>query len=207
MSLVRLDHDHLARGVRLLTRRDPDLARVVQAYGPPPLWVRAPGFTTLVRIILEQQVSLASANAAFNRLKAAGPVTPRRFLEYDETTLRAMGFSRQKTAYAWHLAQAIVEGRFSVRALNQMGDAAARAALIALKGIGAWSADIYLLMALRRPDVWPSGDLALQAALQDVKRLPARPTPGEMDALAQGWKPWRAVAARILWHHYLSRHK
>ncbi len=202
---LALDEHSLARGVRVLARRDSDLVRVVKACGPPPLWARTPGFPTLVRIILEQQVSLASAQAAFNRLTTAGPVTARRFLEYDDARLKAIGFSRQKAAYGRHLAQALRERRFSLAALSRMDTAAAREALIQLKGIGAWSADIYLLMALRRPDVWPSGDLALQVAAQKVKRLPARPSLEEMEELSQPWKPWRAVAARILWHHYLSQ--
>ena len=122
----------------------------------------------------------------------------------DDAALKKVGFSRQKTAYARHLASAIVERRFRPAALDGLSDAKARAALIRLKGIGPWSADIYLLMALRRPDVWPKGDLALAVAAQGVKRLVSRPTPDELDDLAASWRPWRAVAARLLWHHYLS---
>ncbi len=170
MTPTSLTDETLARGLRTLTRRDRDLARVVDQYGPPPMWARRPGFPTLVHIILEQQVSLASARAAFNRLKAAIRVTPRNLLTLDDATLKAIGFSRQKTGYARHLAQAILDRRFSPAALAQMDDELARAALIELKGIGVWSADIYLLMALRRPDVWPHGDLALAVAAQHVKQ-------------------------------------
>lgn len=194
----------LARGVRVLTRRDPDLARLVRAYGPPPLWARRPGFATLVHIILEQQVSLASARAAMRRLRAAGPVTPAHLLTYTDAELKAIGFSRQKTGYARQLALAIVEKRFDPAGLRHLDDEAVKTEMVKLKGIGAWSADIYLLMVLRRPDVWPSGDLALAVAAQKAKRLPARPSPEKLETLSQAWHPWRAVAARILWQAYLS---
>jgi DNA-3-methyladenine glycosylase II len=195
----------LARAVRRLTRRDPDLARLVATYGPPPLWARQPGFPTLIHIILEQQVSLASALAAFNRLKAAAaPLTPEKFLQFTDAELKTIGFSRQKTGYGRHLAQAMLEGRLRPSALNRMDDDAVKAELIKLKGIGAWSADIYLLMVLRRPDAWPSGDLALAVAAQKAKRLRARPSPEKLETLSEAWRPWRAVAARVLWHAYLS---
>ena len=197
--------ESLDRGLRLLARRDPDLAKIITDWGPPPIWARPPGFPTLLLIILEQQVSLASARAAFARLEAMiGAVTPSRLLALDDAALKKVGFSRQKTAYARHPASAIVGRRFRPTALEGLSDAKARAALIGLKGIGPWSADICLLMALRRPDVWPKGDLALAVAAQDVKRLASRPTPDELDDLAAPWHPWRAVAARLLWHHYLS---
>src|SRR5262249_2554329 len=151
-------------------------------------------------IILEQQVSLASARAAFRRLKAAIPVTPEHLLTLSDAELKRIGFSRQKTAYARHLATAIVERRFDPRALNKLHDEGVRESLIALKGIGHWTADIYLLMCLRRPDIWPSGDLALAVSAQKVKRLAERPGPADLMELAEGWRPWRAVAARILWH-------
>ncbi len=200
-----LSEAELARGVRALARRDADLAQIVRAHGPPPLWARRPGFSTLVHIILEQQVSLASARAAFTRLRAAiAPVTPRRFLALTEAHLKTIGFSRQKAGYARELSRAIVAGRLDLAALAALPDEAAREALIALKGIGPWSADIYLLMALRRPDVWPRGDLALAVAVQQVKRLPARPSSDELARMAAQWRPWRAVAARLFWHHYLN---
>ena len=127
----------LVRGLRVLARRDPDLAKIITDWGPPPIWARPPGFPTLLLIILEQQVSLASARAAFTRLEAIiGPVTPRRFLALDDAALRGVGFSRQKTAYARHLASAIVGRRFRPAALEGLSDEKARAALIRLKGIG-----------------------------------------------------------------------
>jgi DNA-3-methyladenine glycosylase II len=169
------------------------------------MWAREPGFPTLIHIILEQQVSLASARAAYDRLLvAASPLTPARFLELDDAELKTIGFSRQKTAYGRELAGAILDGRLNLTELGTLDDADVRSELMGIKGIGPWTADIYLLMALRRPDVWPSGDLALASAAQRVKRLAARPTPDELDTLGADWTPWRAVAARLLWHYYLS---
>ncbi len=200
-----LNDESLARAVRVLVKRDAHLKAIYQQYGVPPLWGRESGFATLVHIILEQQVSLASAKAAFDKLRSVlGRVTPRRLLTLDDDQMKAVGFSRQKTGYARHLAQEIVSRRFSPAALEAMPDDEARMALIKLKGIGNWTADIYLLMVLRRPDVWPHGDLALAIAAHAVKQLPARPSYDELDELAEQWQPYRAVAARLLWHHYLS---
>jgi DNA-3-methyladenine glycosylase II len=169
------------------------------------MWEREPGFPTLVHIILEQQVSLASARAAFERLRAAAsPLTPESLLSFDDVTLKRIGFSRQKAGYARGLATALLEGRVDLTAIAGMHDSAAHAALIGIKGIGPWSADIYLLMALRRPDIWPAGDLALAVAAQRLKRLPSLPAPAELAELGEAWRPWRAVAARLLWHYYLG---
>lgn len=207
MLTAPLTEAALRRGARLLARHDPDLARIRRAYGDPPLWARAPGFPTLVHIILEQQVSLASAQAAFDRLRAAcrGRVTPRRALTFSDAELKRIGFSRQKAGYLRELAHAIRQRRFNPEHLSTLPDEAARAVLVALKGIGPWTADIYLLMALLRRDIWPHGDLALAVAVQHVKGLAARPSYAELSALAEQWKPWRAVAARMFWHYYLSR--
>jgi DNA-3-methyladenine glycosylase II len=201
-----LTEESLARGVAALSEADADLARVARECGAPQMWERAEGFPALVITILEQQVSLASAAAAFNRLlAAASPLTPESFLAFDDAELRAFGFSRQKALYCRLAARAVVEGELDFAALAALDDDAARAALVRLKGVGAWTAEIYLLRALGRPDAWPSGDLALQLAAQEVKRLPARPTPAELDALAEAWRPLRAVAARMLWQHYHTR--
>jgi len=200
-----LTDETLAQGLRFLSDRDPDLAQILKELGPPPMWAREPGFPTLLYIILEQQVSLASAKAAYDRLlAAASPLTPNRFLELDDITLKTIGFSRQKTAYGRHLAQSIVKGRLNLAALSTMDDAAVRSELIKIRGIGPWTSDIYLLTALRRPDIWPKEDLALAVAAQRVKRLASCPTPDQLEALGAAWQPWRAVAARLLWHHYLS---
>jgi DNA-3-methyladenine glycosylase II len=194
-----------AKSVRVLAQRDVHLAGVLQKYGRPPLWVREPGFPTLVYIILEQQVSLASAKAAFDRLNAAvRPLTPVRFLKLTDAELLRIGFSRQKTLYTRLLADSLARRYFNLRDLHTLPDDAARKMLTALKGIGNWTADIYLLSALRRPDIWPTGDLALATAVQEVKRLRDRPSPERLEKLSQPWRPYRAVAARLFWHAYLS---
>ena len=201
-----LDQATFSQGVRELAERDADLATVVKRYGMPPLWVREPGFPSLVYIILEQQVSLASAKAAFDRLNdAARPLTPGRFLQLSDGVLKRIGFSRQKTHYARLLAMEIQKRRLDLRAMHALPDDAARERLLALKGIGPWTADIYLLSALRRPDIWPVGDLALATAVQEVKRLRKRPSPERLEKMSAPWRPWRAVAARLFWHHYLSK--
>ena len=142
--------------------RDEHLANVVKTYGQPTLWVREPGFPTLVYIILEQQVSLASAKAAFDRLiSAVGLLTPNRFLKLTDAELLRIGFSRQKTLYTRLLAESLARRHFDLRYLHDLPDDSAHKMLVAFKGIGRWTADIYLLSALRRPNIWPTGDLAL----------------------------------------------
>src|SRR5881396_615009 len=201
-----LNEELFAQGVDFLAERDEHLAEVVQTYGRPPLWVREPGFPTLVYIILEQQVSLASAKAAFDRLNAAvRPLTPVRFLKLTDAELLRIGFSRQKTLYTRLLAESLARRHFDLRYLHDLHDDSARKMLIAFKGIGRWTADIYLLSALRRPDIWPTGDLALATAVQEVKHLRQRPSPERLEKMSAPWRPWRAVAARLFWHHYLSK--
>jgi DNA-3-methyladenine glycosylase II len=195
----------LLHATRELSDRDPDLKAVVDTYGPPPLWAREPGFHTLIHIVLEQQVSLASAKAAYDRLVAATRrLVPERFLALTDTELKNVGFSRQKAGYSRGLAQAILDGRLDLARIETLDDGQAKGELIAIKGIGPWTADIYLLMVLRRPDAWPTGDLALAAAARRVKRLRSQPTAEKLERIGKAWRPWRAVAARILWHYYLS---
>ena len=201
----RLDEPMLAMAVAELAACDQDLALVVERHGPPPLWPREPGFATLVRLILEQQVTLDSGRAAFARLElAAGGVDPLSVLAAGEDRLLAAGLTRQKTRYLLALAAATAGGQLGLESLERAPDEAVRTALLAMPGIGPWTADCYLLFALRRPDAWPSGDLALAAAAAEVKRLPSRPGYPALDALAEPWRPWRGVAARLLWHAYLS---
>ena len=195
----------LRSGLSYLSKRDSDLAHVIDELGTPPLWGRKPGFPTLVHIILEQQVSLASAKACFVKLKGSiKRITPQQFLTLSDTRLKEIGFSRQKTLYCRELATAILEKRLDIKTLPDKHDDDARAHLTQVKGIGPWTSDIYLLMVLRRPDVWPSGDLALAVAAQSVKGLRAQPSKEQLERLGEKWRPWRSVAARILWHHYLS---
>jgi len=201
-----LSERSLRRAARFLAERDPDLQRVYTEFGPPPLWARDEGFATLVYIILEQQVSLASAKAAYTRLVAATtPLTPERFLKLDDAALRAVGFSRQKTLYGRELALAVVDKRIDLEQLAVASNEDVHTHLSQIKGIGRWTTDIYLMEALLRPDIWPCGDLALAIAVQQVKRLEKRPTSIELAQLGENWKPYRAVAARMFWHYYLSK--
>src|SRR5262245_45667108 len=191
--------------VERLAKRDNALASVVDLYGMPPLWPREPGFATLLQIILEQQVSLASAKAAFDRLSAAvSPLTPQSFLTLDDAQLKTIGFSRQKTRYGRELARAMVAGSLNLEDLAFRDDDVVRAELTKVAGIGNWTVDIYLLLVLRRPDAFAPTDLALQTAARQIKKLAARPTPVELTAIAERWRPYRAGAARLLWHAYLS---
>lgn len=196
----------LNEGIAALMQRDPDFARILATAGPPRFPQRPSGFATLLHIILEQQVSLEAARAMFARLrKECGRVTPRRFLTLEDDSLRQCGFSRQKMAYGRDLARAILSRRFDLKSLAQCDDDTARAELIKLKGIGRWSADVYLLFALARPDVWPADDLGLQLAVQWLKNLEHRPDGATLRRLGETWRPWRAVAACLLWQFYLHR--
>lgn len=174
-------------------------------HGPPPLWARRGGFATLARIVLEQQVSLASAAAVFRRVEdeLQGGWSTRTVLAAGTDGLRARGITRQKAAYLVLIAEQIESGTLRLSALRRATDDAARTQLTSVRGIGPWTANIYLLMALRRPDVWPRGDLALHKALARMRRLPYVPTSDEAEHYATRWAPYRAVAARILWHAYL----
>ncbi|MGZ8439033.1 MAG: DNA-3-methyladenine glycosylase family protein, partial [Candidatus Limnocylindrales bacterium] len=202
----RLTGDRLARAVDELAAGDPDLAGIVARHGPPPLWDRAPGFPTLIHIVLEQQVSLASAQAAFDRLRAAtDPLNPTRFLELTDAELLGIGFSRQKARYGRALAEAIESGGLDLDSLETLDDDAVHAALQAVPGIGPWTSTVYLLMVLLRPNGWPVGDIALAESVGEVKGLGRRPDPSELAELGESWRPWRSVAVRLFWHDYLSR--
>jgi len=205
---VVTNEDKQQRAIDELFRAEPVFTKVVQLHGPPPLWQRPEGFATLIRIILEQQVSLASAKAAYDRLLAAcSELTPMRFLKFTDQELKTIGFSRQKTRYGRHLALAITEkdeGGLDLAGLRRLDDEQVREQLTKVKGIGVWTANIYLLMAMQRPDVWPRGDIALAAAYQQLAGLDARPGNDEMELISSRWQPWRSVAARLLWHYYLS---
>lgn len=195
---VFLSRPVYARALAELAACDRDLGRVLERHGPPPLWARKPGFPCLVHMILEQQVSLASARAAFEKLRReVSPLTPAGFLSLSDGALKRAGFSRQKSTYTRALARALQTRDLVLRDVARQPDEQAREALVRVKGIGRWTADVYLLMALRRPDVWPAGDLALEKALVEVKG------PRDPERTARRWRPWRSVAARVLWHHYL----
>lgn len=180
---------------------------VYEKYGPPPLWDRPQGFQTLLQIILEQQVSLASAKACYDKLyRRIGDAAPEGLLRSTDAELRSDGFSRQKAAYARHLANAVIEKRINFEGLARMSDAEVKNELIKLKGVGEWTSDIYLLMAMLRQDVMPKGDVALHTAWQQLSGEP-RPASEAFLVIADRWKPYRSVAARMLWHFYLSERK
>jgi DNA-3-methyladenine glycosylase II len=205
---AELTQKSLALAARELAARDQILAAIHATHGDPPLWRRATGFKTLVHIILEQQVSLKSAKSMLARLEAAiQPFTPLRFIELGDVYLRGLGVTRQKSAYLLHLAESIINGELSFPKLARMSDEDARLTLTRVKGIGLWSADVYLLMAMRRADIWPAGDLALAVAMKELYSLERRPGPEELEQLAEQWRPHRAVAARMLWQYYLGHKK
>lgn len=205
MTQPPLDDAGVAATARILAARDPDLGAIVARHGPPPSWARPAGFATLVAIILEQQVSLGSGAAALGRLeRAAGSLEPAAIVALGEDGARAAGQTRQKARYVVELAAATLDGRFDPVVVADSDDEGARAALTSLLGVGRWTADIYLLMALGRPDVWPEGDLALAVAMRRAKGLATVPDRDAQRAIAAAWRPHRAVAARILWQAYLA---
>ena len=203
-----LNNNSLLHTVNILANRDVDLKHIVNKFGPPPIWDREEGFHTLIHIILEQQVSLHSAKAAYDKLIAnANPLSPQKFLQFTDSDLKSFGFSRQKTSYGRNVAHAILDGTLDLTALWKLDNESVRSELMKIKGIGIWTSDIYLLMVLKRPDVWPTGDIALTVAMQKIKNLDTRPKHEEMEKISNNWKPWRAVAARMLWHYYLNNGK
>ena len=204
-TFAPLNENGVAIAAESIASMDQDFARTLAHLGPPPLWAREPGFVTLVRIILEQQVSLASADAMFQRLeKNSSPITPAAVIVAGQPFLRSFGVTRQKAAYFINLAQALEAGDLDLQALAEDSDETAIERLTSVKGIGQWTAKIYLLMALRRPDVWPVGDVALATAYKNLKGKPKRPTQPELSEIALAWRPHRATAARMLWHYYLG---
>jgi len=200
-----LDETTFAAAAAQLCEADPDLAAIVELHGVPEFWAREPGLETLVLLILEQQVSLASARAAYDRLETRlGGLSTTGILASTDAELRADGFSRQKARYVRVLSSAIEDGSFDLDVVASLDDEAARAALVTLPGIGPWTAEVYLLSALRRPDTWPVGDIALQEGARRARRLDLRPSPAELTVIGEAWRPHRATAARLLWHLYLS---
>jgi DNA-3-methyladenine glycosylase II len=167
------------------------------------MWARRPGFTTLLRIILEQQVSLVSARAMFERLRLnVEPFDALGFIEAGESFLRSLGVTRQKAHYCVQIAEAFTKG--DLKQIARLNDNDAHAALIRIKGVGPWTANVYLLMALKRPDIWPDGDIALATALGKLRKMKTRPTFPELAKIATAWHPYRSVAARMLWQYYLA---
>jgi DNA-3-methyladenine glycosylase II len=203
--IQRYDESNLHAMCDVVVRKDEDLKKLLQVHGYPPLWVRPNTFATLVLTILEQQVSLASAYAAFKKLQEkTGTITPEGVLQLTDADLRACYFSRQKTAYVRGLATALLKGEINLEELNAAPDDLVRQRLKTLKGIGDWTVDIYLIHALRRCDVFPIGDLALVNAIKQVIDLPASANKETLLHMAEPWRPYRTFATLLLWHYYIQ---
>ena len=200
----RLTRETLALAAAELAARDRHLASIYKVHGVPPMWGRRPGFETLLRIVLEQQVSLISARAMFVRLQSkVHPFTHEGFITAGEPYLRSLGVTRQKAHYCVQVARAFTDGE--LRRISSMPDEEAHATLLRIKGVGPWTANIYLLMALKRPDIWPDGDIALATAVGKLHNMKTRPSFVELAKIAEKWRPYRSVAARMLWQFYLAR--
>ena len=203
--VTRLDAALFTEAVDMLVQEDVSLAAIVSAHGVPEFWSRAEGFPTLVWLILEQQVSLESGAAMYRRLTdLAGAVTPDRIVDTGEEELRRIGVTRQKAGYIVDLAQQIVSGSLSMDEVGSAPPETAREMLMGVRGIGPWTADAYLLSALGHIDMFPSGDRALQVGMRDALGMSHVPTSDETEILAEPWRPVRAVAARLIWHAYLT---
>ena len=201
-----INEQTLAPALEDLREKSRLIDALVETYGTPPAWRREPGFASLIYAILEQQVSLASAKAVYQRLlEVTGGLTPASLLSLTDTGLRDIGFSRQKTEYCRLLARAVGSGALDLDSLTGADDDSVRGALVSHKGIGTWTADVYLLHSLGRPDVWPVGDLALRIAVAEKLALDPRPTESEMYVLGEAFVPWRSVAALVFWNGYLTR--
>jgi DNA-3-methyladenine glycosylase II len=198
------DPEEIKRHLGLLRRRDKRISHAIKFAGLPEPRVIGPGFATLIRIIGDQQVSTAAGAAIYAKLKrnAGGRITAARLLALGESGLRASGFSGQKTRYALGLAEAVDAGTLNLKALERADDDTVRATLTAFKGIGDWTADIYLMFGMGRHDVWPVGDLALQLAVQHLHELEAKPTAKELLTIGETWKPYRSSVSLLLWRYY-----
>jgi DNA-3-methyladenine glycosylase II len=189
-----------------LARKDRELKGIIREYGYPPMWTRPATFQTLILTILEQQVSLAAAYAAFKKLREKiGYVTPAKILAMTDEEMRAVYFTRQKMGYARELARAIQSRKLVLKQLETLPDEEVRAKMIQLKGIGHWTIDVYLMHALQRTDLFPLGDIALVNSLKLIKQLPPHITKEEMLSVAEAWRPNRTIAAMLLWHAYIQR--
>jgi DNA-3-methyladenine glycosylase II len=190
----------------LLAKKDAHIRQILQQHGYPPMWQRKPNFETLIHIILEQQVSLASAKAALNRLKETlgGIITPKKLLALSDPEMKESYFSRQKIIYARHLATELISGRLSIKKICGLPDDQIRNELKKIKGIGDWTVDVFLLMALQRKDIFPVGDLAMISSLKKTKQLPMDTSKEEILKLSASWIPHRSIAAMIFWHAYIQ---
>ena len=205
-KVLILDARTIGVALEKLNSASPTMRLLTGTYGSPPAWRREPGFASLAYAILEQQVSLASARAVYERLlKRVGDLTAASFLTVTDAELRSLGFSRQKSECVKTTADLVAEKQLDLESLADEDDETVRRNLMAIKGIGPWTADVYLLHSLGRPDVWPTGDLALRVAVQESIGLDDRPSQTELLAIGEAFRPWRSVAARVFWHAYLTR--
>lgn len=193
----------MPRHVRALTRQCVYMAKAYEVGGMPPARNRKGGFKTLLRIIIDQQISVRAGAAIWTKLEnRLGDLSAQRVLAVHETTLRKCGLSGQKTSYARKLARAVRSGDLDLDNLDKLDDETAAKQLTAIKGIGTWTAEIYLMFAIGRPDIFPAGDLALQVAAKNLLALANRPSDRELRAIAQRWQPYRTTAAIMLWQFY-----
>jgi DNA-3-methyladenine glycosylase II len=191
-----------------VAKKDKALQHIINEYGYPPMWTRPANYSTLIHIILEQQVSLASAKAAFLKLKdKIGSITPHKVFALTDEQLRACYFSRQKTMYARHLAEMILQKKISLATLSLLPDDEIRNTLKQVKGIGDWTVDVYLLFALQRQDLFPTGDLAMMNAFKEVKGLSKNTPKEQVIEIAEKWRPYRSIATMLLWHYYIQKRR
>ena len=203
---IRFNKANFSTLCDLLSKKDRDFKAIIKTHGYPPMWTRPNSFQTLILTILEQQVSLASAYAAFKKLKQKiGFITANKLLALSDEELRACYFSRQKIIYARELANAITKKQLNLKTLSLSDEMTIRTELKRLKGIGDWTVDVYLMHALQRTDLFPLGDIALVNSLKEVKQLPPSITKEEMLEIAESWRPYRTIASMILWHAYIQK--
>lgn len=205
MSVRSFNRDNFYEICDELGKKDESLGTIIKDHGYPPMWSRPNSFPSLIHIILEQQVSLASALSAFNKLSSRlGRITPEGLLSLTDDEMRACYFSRQKTIYARELANAIASNKLDLESLASLPDDEIRFQLKSLKGIGDWTVDIYLLFALQRSDLFPTGDLAMMKAFRKVKNLSNEISRDQIVQMAEHWRPYRSVGTMVLWHYYLE---
>jgi DNA-3-methyladenine glycosylase II len=203
--VARLDETTFVEACDLLAAEEEALRRILGRWGAPDFWHRSPGFPTLVLLILEQQVSLESGASMYRRLAGlVGDVTPESVVTAGDAALRSIGVTRQKAGYLLRLAEDVISGTLDLDWLETAPVSEAREALVSIRGIGPWTADAYLLSALRHPDMWPTGDRALQVGVGETLGMGRAPDETELEMIAEPWRPLRAVAARLIWHAYLS---
>ena len=201
----QLTPESLAKGIERLGQIDPVLARIYAEHGSPPLWQREQTFATLLLIVLEQKISLASARAVYQRIESLiSPLTPANYQSFSDEEIFTTGISRAKISYVRNIAQAILNGSLVLEELPDLPEDEARQQLLRIKGIGPWTANVYLLMALGKLDIWPLGDRALAVAVQRAQSLPTVPKNDELEKLGEPYRPHRSIAAFLYWHFYLS---